>query len=229
MPNEPRTAAVRHSSREPAPLPGAASPLLPMLVYATVIVVAGLAVWLAGDHDLPGVAGPEGQALATEVAAGDVPAEQQAPDPVGVRVGALDIAAEMAPLGLRDDGALDVPDDPHVAGWWTGGANPGERGPAVIVAHVDSHEGPGAFYGLAGVSAGERVSVDRTDGTSVHFRVERVERHAKDDFPTTAVYGDTEAPTLRLVTCAGEFDPRARSYEDNVVVFLELEGWSEAT
>jgi hypothetical protein len=66
----------------------------------------------------------------------------------------------------------------------------------------------------------------REDGTAVHFDVERLERHPKDDFPTEDVYGPTDAPTLRLVTCSGEFDPAARSYEDNLVVFLTIAGWS---
>ena len=226
-----------HADRAPAPVtatrpavtgPAATSPLLPMLVYFVVVAVAGLAVWLANDPQPPGLGGVEGQPLATDADDSEIPAEEAAPDPVGVRIAALDLHLETIPLGLEDDGRLEVPDDPHVAGWWIGGANPGERGPAVVVGHVDSHEGPGAFYDLARVPVGERVSIDRADSTSVHFRVERIEEHPKDDFPTTAVYGDTDAPTLRLITCAGEFDPDARSYEDNVIVFLELEGWSEA-
>jgi hypothetical protein len=210
--------------------PAATSPVLPMLVYGAVLAAAALAVWLAGGHHEGAfqAGAPDGGELAT-ADAGTGPAEEQAPDPVGVRIASLDLAVETIPLGLDEDRRLEVPEDPYIAGWWSGGANPGERGPAVIVGHVDSYEGPGAFYGLADLAEGERVSIDREDGTGVHFRVERIERHPKDDFPTTAVYGDTEAPTLRLVTCAGEFDPNARSYEDNVIVFLELEGWSEAS
>ena len=207
--------------------PAAESPVLPMLVYGAVLAVAVVAVLIAGGNHGATLGLPEGEQIAA--GAGDVPAEEDAPAPMGVRVPALERDLELHPLGLDEGGALEVPEDPHVAGWWSGGARPGERGPAVVVAHVDSHEGPGAFHGLADLAAGERVSIDREDGTGVHFRVDRVERHPKDDFPTTAVYGDTDAPTLRLVTCAGAFDAQARSYEDNVVVFLELEGWSEAT
>jgi hypothetical protein len=196
---------------------------LPMLLFSIALAVTVFSVWHVGGPD---TAIPMATDVEQAASDGEVPAEDEAPDPERVRIGALDIDLETIPLGLRDDGALEVPEDPYVAGWWTGGANPGERGPAVIVGHVDSYEGPGAFYGLGDVDEGERVSIDRGDGTSVHFLVDRVETHPKDDFPTAAVYGDTEAPTLRLVTCAGEFDPQARSYEDNVVVFLTLEGWS---
>ncbi|MEX0659437.1 MAG: class F sortase [Egibacteraceae bacterium] len=151
------------------------------------------------------------------------PAPQLPADPARVHVAARGITADTIALGKHADGSLEVPENAQTAGWWTGGAIPGAPGAAVIVGHVDSHDGPGAFFGLAGAAAGDRVTVQRADGSDVHFRVARVETHAKDAFPTTAVYGHTEAPTLRLVTCAGRFDPAARSYEDNVVVFADLE------
>jgi hypothetical protein len=48
--------------------------------------------------------------------------------------------------------------------------------------------------------------------------------HPKDDFPTIDVYGNTDDAQLRLITCGGDFDAGARSYEDNVVVFATLSG-----
>lgn len=196
---------------------------LPVLLLGIALAVT---VWSLGNAG-EGSAVPVPTTIEQAGAGPDAgPAEEHAPDPTRVRLASLDIDVETIPLGLRDDGALEVPEDPHVAGWWTGGADPGERGPAVIVGHVDSHRGPGAFYGLGDVAQGERATIQREDGTAVHFVVDRVETHPKDEFPTAAVYGETEAPTLRLVTCAGEFDPHERSYEDNVVVFLTLEGWT---
>jgi hypothetical protein len=163
----------------------------------------------------------------TLVAQGDaVPAESEAPRPVAVHLPTLGISSDLLPLGLDDAGALEVPEDAHLAGWWTGGADPGERGPSVIVGHVDSHDGPGIFADLHELAPGDRVVVTREDGTAVHFDVERLEHHPKGAFPTEAVYGDTDGPELRLITCSGEFDRRARSYEDNLVVFLTVAGWS---
>jgi hypothetical protein len=66
------------------------------------------------------------------------------------------------------------------------------------------------------------VVVDRADGTQATFRVGRVERHAKDDFPTGEVYGDVGWAGLRLITCGGKFDERTGNYEDNVIVFARL-------
>ena len=56
------------------------------------------------------------------------------------------------------------------------------------------------------------------------FAVDRVEQYRKDDFPTIEVYGNTDDAQLRLITCGGDFDSGARSYEDNVIVFATLTG-----
>jgi sortase (surface protein transpeptidase) len=181
-------------------------------------------------------AGPESDAVADRgqrartVAGSDADdarqAEDAAPAPTGVRIPALDIDAPMMELGLEEDHSLEVPEDADVTGWWTGGSAPGERGPAVVVGHVDSYEGPGVFFRLAELEPGDHVTIDREDGTAVTYAVQRAEWHRKDAFPTEDVYGATDEATLRLVTCGGEFDPHARSYEENLVVFLELVGWS---
>jgi hypothetical protein len=36
------------------------------------------------------------------------------------------------------------------------------------------------------------------------------------------VYGDTDEPTLRLITSGGDFDGSTRSYRDNIVVYATL-------
>lgn len=143
--------------------------------------------------------------------------------PVTVDVPAVDItAAPLVPLGLDDEGALEVPADFDVAGWYAAGPEPGDPGPTVIVGHVDSTDGPAVFFRLSEVEPGDEVSVTGADGTMLRYVVRSVEWHPKDAFPTDAVYGPTPVSTLRLVTCGGEFDHRSRHYLDNVVVFADL-------
>lgn len=152
--------------------------------------------------------------------------EDAAPRPVRLRIPALGVDAPTIELGLRADRTLEVPVDADDTGWWTGGPAPGEMGPAVLVGHVDSRRGPGVFVDLKRAPRGTVVLVDREDGSTAHFVVERRGQFAKDDFPTEAVYGSTSSPRLRLITCGGEFDRGARSYTDNVVLDLALIGWS---
>ena len=150
-------------------------------------------------------------------------ARMQAPNPSVIRIPRLEVEAPIIPLGLRDDGSIEVPESPEQTGWWRGGPEPGELGPAVILGHVDSEEeGPAVFFYLQYLDAGDEIHIDRVDGSTVTYVVESVERHDKDEFPTEAVYGATEDPTLRLVTCGGDFDFDVRTYDDNVIVFAEL-------
>ena len=111
------------------------------------------------------------------------------------------------------------------AGWYRYSPTPGVLGPAIIVGHVDSaHGGPSVFFRLGELHPRDLVRVTRHDGTTAVFSVERVQRFAKRAFPTQMVYGNTDHPALRLITCGGPFDRRTGHYLDNVVVTASLVG-----
>ncbi|WP_406832206.1 class F sortase [Pedococcus sp. KACC 23699] len=126
-------------------------------------------------------------------------------------------------LRLGKNGELEAPTDFDKAGWYAGGPTPGEFGPSVIGAHVDSKAGPAVFYRLGALQKGASVSVLRKDGSTARFVVDRVARYAKADFPTSTVYGDTKGRAeLRLITCGGAFDQSTGHYVDNIVAFAHL-------
>ena len=141
------------------------------------------------------------------------------PAPVSVRVPSIGLDTGLLRVGLNPDRSLEVPSSFSVAGWYEQGTAPGAVGPAVVVGHYDSVDGPGVFYLLDRLVAGQRVHVRRADGSRVEFVVDRVERVGKDDFPTSAVYGPVDRPELRLITCGGVFDRGSRHYRDNTIVF----------
>jgi LPXTG-site transpeptidase (sortase) family protein len=163
---------------------------------------------------------------ASRQAAGPAPhgADQQVADPVRVRIPAVAIDAPVDPLTVDENGVLPPPSTNDRTGWWRDGPEPGERGPAVIVGHVDSYKGPAVFLRLKDLRSGDQILIDRADGTVVTFIIQRVEQHSKDDFPTQAVYGHTPDPQLRLITCGGDFDHKDRRYLDNVIVYADALG-----
>jgi hypothetical protein len=148
--------------------------------------------------------------------------------PVSVAVPAIGIDSSLIDLGLNADGTIEVPslDDPDSKpGWYTGSPTPGALGPAIILGHIDSRQfGPGVFYSLQDLQAGDGIEVTRADGTVAQFAVDNVRTVPKSNFPTLEVYGNLDHAGLRLITCGGEFDPDARSYESNVIVFASLVG-----
>ena len=142
--------------------------------------------------------------------------------PVRLQVPSIGVDSSLMELGLNRDGTMQVPPTGFPAGWYTGSPSPGELGPAILAGHVDWARSPGVFFDLRRVAPGDEVHVSRQDGTTAVFRVTRVEAFAKDEFPTATVYGDIDHSGLRLITCGGVFDRKARSYVDNLVVFAEL-------
>jgi hypothetical protein len=144
--------------------------------------------------------------------------------PVSVSIASLGVSSDVVPLGLQDDGAMEVPSGADETGWYEQSPTPGELGPAVLAAHVDWADQPGVFRGIDRLDTGDEIAVARGDGTVATFVVERVETYAKSEFPTDEVYGDVDHPGLRLITCGGEFDEDTGDYADNVVVFARLVG-----
>jgi LPXTG-site transpeptidase (sortase) family protein len=145
-----------------------------------------------------------------------------ASDAIGVDIPAIGVRSRLVRLGLDHNRELEVPDDFSLAGWFTHGPAPAEPGPAVIAGHVDSRRGGAVFRQLERLEPGDLVHVHRADGLVATYRVDRVEQHPKDAFPTEAVYGNTADAQLRLITCGGALDLRRRTHRDNVIVFATL-------
>ncbi len=90
--------------------------------------------------------------------------------PVRIRIPALGVDSALIGLGLKADGTLQVPADGSVAGWFTGAPTPGERGPAVVAAHVDWNHAPGVFFRLRDLEPGDEVAIALDPAASELYR-----------------------------------------------------------
>ncbi|MEU3611726.1 class F sortase [Streptomyces sp. NPDC006872] len=144
-------------------------------------------------------------------------------EPDRVRIPAIQVNAPVMAVGLDADGWVGAPppEDPNLAGWFTGGVSPGEKGTAVVVGHVDNQLGPAVFYGLGALKKGNRVEVARKDGKTAIFEIYGIEVFEKNNFPGDRVYASKGAPELRVITCGGGFS-KANGYDGNVVAFARL-------
>src|SRR3954467_15881093 len=121
-----------------------------------------------------------------------------------------------------------------MAGWYTGGAVPGEIGAAVIIGHNDTRSvllvfhrhkrikdtrfGEAVFHDLKKIKEGaDDLGTDKT-GKALHFTVTAKKSVAKNAFPTEKVYGPTRERALRLITCDGDFDAQGHPV-DNLIVY----------
>jgi hypothetical protein len=144
--------------------------------------------------------------------------------PVALSIASVGLRAPVSEVGLAPDGTIATPppERDHEAGWYDQSPTPGQYGPAVIVGHVDTRTGPAVFHDLAKVRRGDRVEVDREDGSVAVFQVTSVSRYDKEHLPVDRVYGDFGRPNLRLITCGGRWVGGRTGYADNIVVFASL-------
>ena len=215
-----------------------------LLVIALVSVIAlALGGWMlahgAGDGaarfsgdagHAPGIAHEANAVRAAEVpsSTSSVPAPPAgvalpASVPVRVRIASAGVDTSPLPrLGINHDGTVQVPSVAQAdrIGWYDRGVTPGQVGPAVLIGHFDTVDGPAVMKDVSRIRAGDPIVVDRADGSVLTFTVRRLQQVDKAHFPTQQVYGNTDRPELRLITCGG---PLTRGHHpDNIIVYAEL-------
>ncbi|MEE1938457.1 class F sortase [Streptomyces sp. TRM 70361] len=200
-------------------------------VAAAVLGMLGWALWPPGTAAPEGfgdrpraqapAAGPSaGPAARTRPGTADQKDSGAAAEPVRIRVPRVGLTARVGPVGVEEDGTVEVPADAGSAGWYRYGPPPGaDAGSAVLVGHVDDRTGElGAFAKLYGVRSGDAVTVARRGAPAVRYEVTARETVAKDRLPAE-VFRRTGQPVLTLVTCAPPYDRERGGYQRNLVVY----------
>jgi hypothetical protein len=134
--------------------------------------------------------------------------------PVRIDLPSLGVGAAVVPVAVGGDGALGVPDDPSLVGWWAGAGDT-----VVLDGHVDTAaEGPGALFRLVDLASGDAVTIASADGSVRRFTVTDVRAYPKALLPPEVF--DPES-RLVIITCGGHFDWHTRQYAENIVAFAE--------
>ncbi|WP_018540739.1 class F sortase [Streptomyces sp. MspMP-M5] len=190
-------------------------------------ICAALALAVAGGLTACGSGDTPGPDVNVDNAA-TTPAKETAPPMAPSKPKRLQIpsagvnAGPFVPLEVGSDGELGVPpvDKAEQPGWWTKSPTPGEKGAAVIVAHYDTKNGPALMRNVKNIKVGDEIKVLREDGSTATFKIRERQQVKKDAFPTQKVYGDTDRPELRLLTCGGEIVDGHRSA--NIIFYADL-------
>ncbi|MEH6780224.1 MAG: class F sortase [Rhodoglobus sp.] len=146
------------------------------------------------------------------------PVEQLAA-PVRIQIPSVAIDLQITPVGVQDDGLMQIPENIRVAGWYRFGPSPAsETGSTVITAHVDDFEqGLGPFAYLKEMPADAEIVVTTDDGVDHRYALESVQNIEKKQLPLDQVFDRGGAPRIVLITCGGQFDENVLNYSDNVI------------
>jgi len=146
----------------------------------------------------------------------------QAPErrPVRVTMGSVEVAAAVRPVGVAQDGQMQLPPDPRVLGWYRFGPAPGAAtgGSVVLAGHLDSKRlGLGPLVRLRDLRAGEDIEVTLSDGTTSSYTVVELRRFDRQALPAE-LFSRSGPERLHVITCGGEYLPDAGGYQQNLVV-----------
>lgn len=153
--------------------------------------------------------------------------------PTMVHIPAIGVDSSLISLGIQGRGGVpvttapgeiqEIPTSmPGQAGFYSLGFLPGQIGSAAILGHVDGNKQLGVFHSLGQLKAGDKVTVDRSDGTTVSFTVIKVETILKKDFNPKLEYGSALDAELKLISCGGKFLTATRQYDANVIASAVL-------
>ncbi len=142
--------------------------------------------------------------------------------PNKIYIPSVRIQASVEPVGVLDNGQMEVPESTENVGLLMSGVKPGQRGNAVIAGHVDNYTGPAIFYGLKKLKRDDPVLLSDASGKYLVYKVLSVESFKTVEAPIDRIFGKTDEARLNLITCAGKYNRQKKEHEKRLIVFTRL-------
>ncbi|MBQ3318508.1 class F sortase [Candidatus Saccharibacteria bacterium] len=119
-------------------------------------------------------------------------------------------------LGQNSDGSLATPNNIFDVAWYNGSAKPGSGGTIVINGHNGGPNIIGVFKYLPNVQKGEKITIERGDGTIFTYEVVEnvtVPLSEANSYMKTAFSSPVEGrESLTLITCTGDWSAVQNTY-----------------
>lgn len=126
-------------------------------------------------------------------------------------------------VGRDENGAIAVPTNIHVAGWFVESALPGAVGNSIIDGHVLGRYANALFVDLGTLQKGAAVTIEFGDGTTKEFEVVDRQTYSVQDAAKVLFQQQSGVDRqLTLITCGGTFDKKAQTYDQRVIVRAQL-------
>lgn len=135
----------------------------------------------------------------------------------------INVFAQIMPVGVTEDGRMDVPKDTEIVGILQPGVLAGAKGNVIMDGHVDSYTGPAIFFNLKKLRPGDTIIVSNKTGQRLSYVVESVESFITAEAPLERIFGDTDEHRLNLITCTGKYSRKKKEHEMRLVVFAKLQ------
>lgn len=146
--------------------------------------------------------------------------------PVRLIIPSIGVVAGFQYTGIGTDGVIQIPNNIFDVGWYTGSAEPGSAGTAVVTGHVAQIRRSvvtqqGVFFSLNKLRVGDNLYVINDRGETTTFAVREIRSYSpaangSDVFTTRP--GGRE---LNLISCEGVWNQDQLSFSERLVVFTD--------
>lgn len=126
-------------------------------------------------------------------------------------------------VGINNEGAIAVPSNIHVAGWYTGLAKPGDNGLSLIDGHLRGMQQQGIFENLYKLKGGDRFRIEFGDRSIKTFEVVSNDSYSVDKVGAKMFehYAGI-ASQLNLITCYGTWQQDTNEFDERLLVVSRL-------
>lgn len=171
---------------------------------------------------------PAGHTVAT--VSTDEPSEQLPPKnysvtadkPLSIQLPTVKAGGFIQQVGVDKENRMVVPNNVHMAGWYTGSVLPGADGLSILDGHVHGLYAKGIFYNIGKLKTDDKFSVTFGDKSVRRFKVKQVQTVSTKEADTALFVRDkTISKQLNLITCTGKFDKDSKTYDSRVIVVAE--------
>lgn len=144
-------------------------------------------------------------------------------DPKKIVIQKIGVDAYVQKVGVDQNKKVAVPNNVHLAAWFSESVRPGENGLSIIDGHVSGRKIEGVFKNLKNLQKGDTFIIERGNGTRLTFKVFATQT-VPESQATTPLFSQNPKvlSQLNLITCGGNFDKKTQQYSDRVIVSAEL-------
>lgn len=142
--------------------------------------------------------------------------------PAYLLIPSIEVNAAVEPVGLTDKGAVGVPTEPGLLGWFDKSVAPGDYGSAIIDGHRGWRDDVSAVFDhLDEVVIDDTVIVINNKGEVLPFVVYDIKTYLPNENPPEVFKSSDDTAFLNLITCNGEWDAEAGTATKRLVVFTK--------
>ena len=145
-------------------------------------------------------------------------------DPERLSIPSLGVEGCIQNVGIDQFGAVAVPTNIHVAGWYINSVRPGESGVSIIDGHINGNfTNDGIFQHLDQLRPGEVVTITRGNGAVLRYEVTSVQSVALEQAAEALFSKETSIKSqLNLITCGGRWNDKIKQFDHRIIVTSKL-------